>query len=171
MDQSAFLRECAPSDPEFVLSECNPTLTSVGPSRFANPANRGRLSFDLHGERFGLLCGGVLALGASTSFAAARAGILAGLKPADLILTRFGMDYLLARLAGPMAVQALMQGLLQGVIAITAYSQAIRSLGVSRAVLLPAMVPAVSILIGIPIVGEIPGALQLHYIQSFPGCS
>ena len=34
-------------------------------------------------------------------------------------------------------------------------------LGVSRAVLFPAIVPAVSVLIGIPIVGEIPGALQI----------
>jgi len=72
-----------------------------------------------------------------------------------------GLDYLRARPAGPMAAQALVQGLLQGTIALTAYSQAIRNLGVSRAVLFPAMVPAVSILIGIPIVGEIPGPLQL----------
>jgi drug/metabolite transporter (DMT)-like permease len=42
-----------------------------------------------------------------------------------------------------------------------AYSQAIRVLGVSRAVLFPAMVPAVSILIGIPIVGEIPNGIQI----------
>ena len=42
-----------------------------------------------------------------------------------------------------------------------AYSQAIRVLGVSRAVLFPAMVPAVSILIGIPIVGEVPNTTQI----------
>jgi drug/metabolite transporter (DMT)-like permease len=34
-------------------------------------------------------------------------------------------------------------------------------LGVSRAVLFPAMVPAVSIIIGIPIVGEFPNAFQI----------
>ena len=50
---------------------------------------------------------------------------------------------------GAMAMQALVQGVGQGVLAITAYSQAIRVLGVSRAVLFPAMVPAVSILVGI----------------------
>jgi len=32
---------------------------------------------------------------------------------------------------------------------------------VSRAVLFPAIVPALSVLVGIPIVGEIPGALQI----------
>jgi drug/metabolite transporter (DMT)-like permease len=61
----------------------------------------------------------------------------------------------------PMLMQALVQGLMQGVVALTAYSQAIRVLGVSRAVLFPAMVPAVSILIGIPIVGEVPNATQI----------
>jgi drug/metabolite transporter (DMT)-like permease len=42
------------------------------------------------------------------------------------------------------------------------YGQAIRVLGVSRAVLFPAMVPAVSIMIGIPIVGEFPDAVQIY---------
>ena len=42
-----------------------------------------------------------------------------------------------------------------------AYSQAVILLGVSRAVLFPAIVPAVSVLIGIPIVGEIPSVLQI----------
>lgn len=76
-------------------------------------------------------------------------------------LAWFGWDHLLARPAGPMATQALVQGLGQGVLAIIAYSQAIRVLGVSRAVLFPAMVPAVSVLVGIPIVGEIPNATQI----------
>lgn len=76
-------------------------------------------------------------------------------------LTWYGLSHALALPPVPMAMQALVQGLLQGVIAITAYSQAIRVLGVSRAVLFPAMVPAVSILVGIPIVGEIPNLLQI----------
>lgn len=42
-----------------------------------------------------------------------------------------------------------------------AYSQAVMLLGVSRAVLFPAIVPAVSVVLGIPIVGEIPSALQV----------
>jgi drug/metabolite transporter (DMT)-like permease len=73
----------------------------------------------------------------------------------------YGLAHLLARPPGPMAVQALIQGLLQGVLAITAYGQAVRILGVSRAVLFPAMVPAVSIVIGIPIVGEVPNTVQI----------
>jgi len=59
-----------------------------------------------------------------------------------------------------LAVQGVVQGLVQAVINIMAYSRAIAILGVSRAVLFPAIVPAISILIGIPLLGEIPNALQ-----------
>ena len=62
---------------------------------------------------------------------------------------------------GVLAFQGLVQGGLQGAITMVAYSQAVILLGVSRAVLFPAIVPAVSVLVGIPIVGEIPSALQI----------
>ena len=55
---------------------------------------------------------------------------------------------------GQVAVQALLQGDMQGAIGIVAYTHTIRVLGVSRAVLFPASVPAVSILIGIPVLGK-----------------
>ncbi len=42
-----------------------------------------------------------------------------------------------------------------------AYGKAVAILGVSRAVLFPAIVPAISILIGIPLVGEWPAPLQI----------
>ena len=76
-------------------------------------------------------------------------------------LAWYGMDHVRALPLGAMAVQGLVQGFGQGVLAITAYSQAIRVLGVSRAVLFPAMVPAVSIVIGVPIVHELPNAYQI----------
>jgi hypothetical protein len=40
-------------------------------------------------ERWGFLCGAIMALGASLSFAAARAGILGGLLAVDMIFARF----------------------------------------------------------------------------------
>ncbi len=76
-------------------------------------------------------------------------------------LAWYGVAHVRALPLGAMAVQGLVQGFGQGVLAITAYSQAIRVLGVSRAVLFPAMVPAVSIVIGIPIVHEFPNAYQI----------
>src|SRR5689334_9890438 len=40
-------------------------------------------------QRWGVLCGAIMALGASLSFAAARAGILGGLLAVDMIFARF----------------------------------------------------------------------------------
>jgi drug/metabolite transporter (DMT)-like permease len=62
---------------------------------------------------------------------------------------------------GTLAFQGLIQGGVQGALTMYAYGQAVMLLGVSRAVLFPAIVPALSVLIGIPIVGEIPGLLQI----------
>mgnify|MGYP003377124425 CR=1 FL=1 len=70
--------------------------------------------------------------------------------------------------AGQVAIQALVQGVLQGAIGIVAYSHAIRVLGVSRAVLFPASVPAMAILVGIPTLGEIPTVLQLVGVALVP---
>jgi drug/metabolite transporter (DMT)-like permease len=72
-----------------------------------------------------------------------------------------GSAHLVALPAGALALQGLVQGGLQGAITMAAYGQAVVLLGVSRAVLFPATVPALSVLVGIPIVGEIPSALQI----------
>jgi drug/metabolite transporter (DMT)-like permease len=70
-------------------------------------------------------------------------------------------EHLAALPVAALAFQGLVQGGLQGVITMIAYGQAVVLLGVSRAVLFPAIVPAVSIIVGIPIVGEIPSPLQI----------
>ncbi len=72
-----------------------------------------------------------------------------------------GLPHLLSLPVRSLVVQGLLQGGLQGVVGIIGYSHAIRVLGVSRAVLFPASVPAVSILIGIPILNEIPATEQI----------
>jgi len=72
-----------------------------------------------------------------------------------------GSAHLAALPVGTLAFQGLVQGGLQGAITMVAYAQAVALLGVSRAVLFPATVPALSVLVGIPIVGEIPSALQV----------
>jgi drug/metabolite transporter (DMT)-like permease len=76
-------------------------------------------------------------------------------------LAWMGATHLALLPLGTLAVQGLVQGGLQGAITMVAYSQAVILLGVSRAVLFPAVVPAVSVLLGIPIVGEIPSLLQI----------
>lgn len=72
-----------------------------------------------------------------------------------------GIDRLLALPTDALLAQGIAQGLIQGVVTLLAYSKAIAILGVSRAVLFPAIVPAISILIGIPLVGEWPDAMQI----------
>jgi drug/metabolite transporter (DMT)-like permease len=69
--------------------------------------------------------------------------------------------HLAALPVGPLVFQGLIQGGLQGAITMAAYGQAVVLLGVSRAVLFPATVPALSVLVGIPIVGETPSAAQV----------
>lgn len=60
-----------------------------------------------------------------------------------------------------MALQGLMQGAVLTIFTMTAYSLTVELLGVNRAVLFPAILPAVSILIGIPLLGEIPSIIQI----------
>ena len=72
-----------------------------------------------------------------------------------------GLDRLMTLPADALLAQGIAQGLIQGVVTLLAYGKAIAILGVSRAVLFPAIVPAISILIGIPLVGEWPDATQI----------
>ena len=80
---------------------------------------------------------------------------------APIYLAYRGPAHVLDLPLGLLAVQGVVQGLVQAVITIMAYSRAIAILGVSRAVLFPAIVPAISIMIGVPLLGEIPTTLQI----------
>ena len=93
--------------------------------------------------------------------ATAVVAVLSFLLTTPIYLGVMGIAHLQALPLGMLVFQGLVQGDLQGAITMVAYSQAVIFLGVSRAVLFPAIVPALSVLVGIPIVGEIPGALQI----------
>lgn len=93
--------------------------------------------------------------------ATAAVAVLSMVIATPVYLSWKGLDHLMALPLGALVFQGVVQGGLQGVITMVAYSQAVVLLGVSRAVLFPATVPAISVLVGIPIVGEIPGALQI----------
>lgn len=93
--------------------------------------------------------------------ATAVVSVLSFLISTPVYLLWVGTAHLAALPAGTLALQGLIQGGLQGAVTMVAYSQAVVLLGVSRAVLFPAIVPAVSVLVGIPIVGEIPSLLQI----------
>ena len=93
--------------------------------------------------------------------ATAVVAVLSMVVTTPVYLLWMGVEHLMSLPFATLAFQGLVQGGLQGVITMIAYSQAVVLLGVSRAVLFPAIVPAVSVLVGIPIVGEIPGPLQI----------
>lgn len=76
-------------------------------------------------------------------------------------LVWFGAGHLASLPTGPLLLQGVTQGLVQGVIGLIAYSRAVHLLGVSRAVLFPTIVPAASVLSGIPVLGEMPTPLQV----------
>ncbi|MBJ3778167.1 DMT family transporter [Acuticoccus mangrovi] len=62
---------------------------------------------------------------------------------------------------GTLLVQILVQGVCAGFLAVVAYGRAVDALGASRAALFPALVPAVALVIGIPITGELPTSMEL----------
>jgi drug/metabolite transporter (DMT)-like permease len=93
--------------------------------------------------------------------ATAVVSVLSCLVSTPAYLLWAGSAHLAALPLATLVFQGLIQGGLQGAVTMVAYGQAVVLLGVSRAVLFPAVVPAVSVLLGIPIVGEIPSALQI----------
>ncbi|HTE36620.1 MAG TPA: DMT family transporter [Reyranella sp.] len=93
--------------------------------------------------------------------ATAVVSVLSCLVSTPAYLLWAGSAHLAALPLATLAFQGLIQGGLQGAITMVAYGQAVVLLGVSRAVLFPAIVPAMSVLVGIPIVGEIPSVLQI----------
>jgi drug/metabolite transporter (DMT)-like permease len=72
-----------------------------------------------------------------------------------------GIDRLVATPAMMLVAQVIVQGVLSGVVAVIAYTRAVQLLGAAKAAIFPALVPAVAIIIGIPVTGEIPTSLQL----------
>ena len=68
---------------------------------------------------------------------------------------------LLAAAPGFVALQALAHGIGAGLVAVLAYSRAVVLLGPGRAAFFGAMVPGAASLLAIPVLGEIPSALQV----------
>ncbi|MFN4308944.1 MAG: DMT family transporter [Ferrovibrio sp.] len=93
--------------------------------------------------------------------ATAAVSALAALAYVPAYLVFVGIDRLSALPLPMLAAQILVQGVLSGVVAVIAFSRAVQLLGASRASAFPALVPAVAILIGIPVTGELPTFLQI----------
>ena len=62
--------------------------------------------------------------------------------------------------AGVLVTQALVQGVLSGVVAVYAYGRAAAALGAARAAVFAALVPVMAVVAGVPVAGEWPVGLQ-----------
>ncbi|MCO5066291.1 MAG: DMT family transporter [Rhizobiaceae bacterium] len=69
-----------------------------------------------------------------------------------------------------MIIQGMIHGGLSGVVGLFAYAAAVRHLGAGRSGLFPSIVPAVSIVISIPVLNQIPNGLEIFAaVLSFAG--
>ncbi len=87
--------------------------------------------------------------------------VLSGVVLVPVVAVTSGFGRILALPAPELAAQLVVQGVLSGVVAVLAFTAAVKWLGASRAAAFPAMVPVTATLIGIPVAGEWPTALQL----------
>ncbi len=71
-----------------------------------------------------------------------------------------GFERLAAASPSLLAVNVVVQGLLAGAAAVVAYGRAVAALGAARAAMLPALVPGIAMLLGIPLLGEWPSSAQ-----------
>lgn len=93
--------------------------------------------------------------------ATAAVSVLSVLIYGPLYLGFVGVERLLAQPLSVLVPQIVVQGLLSGVVAVIAFSAAVQRLGAGRAAVFPALVPAVAIVLGIPIAAEWPTSLQM----------
>lgn len=59
------------------------------------------------------------------------------------------------------SLQVVFQGVLAGVVAVFAFGRTVSLLGAGRAALFPSLVPGLAVILAVPILGEIPTALQI----------
>jgi len=93
--------------------------------------------------------------------ATACMSVLSGVIFVPLYLMGDGPPRLLALAPAMLATQVIMQGVLSGIVAVFAYSAAVERIGAGRAGVFGALVPGVGILLGIPLVGDLPTVWQV----------
>lgn len=93
--------------------------------------------------------------------ATAAVSVLSAIAYVPWYLAEEGADRLLATTPGMVLSQFVVQGLLSGIVAVIAFSKAVQLIGAGRAAVFPALVPAVAIVLGIPVAGEMPTGLQI----------
>lgn len=93
--------------------------------------------------------------------ATAVVSVISGLVYSSIYIATHDLSALLHVGPAILTQQVIVLGALSGVVALFAFSRAVQYLGPARASLFPAFAPAIAILIGIPLAGEVPTALQM----------
>ena len=88
--------------------------------------------------------------------ATATVSVLSAAVVAPAYLTARGVGALLQFPLEILLTQALVQGILLGVVAVVAFTHPVRRLGAAQAACFPATVPAIALVVGIPVTGELP---------------
>jgi len=86
--------------------------------------------------------------------------VLSGALYSPVYLALAGTQRLSATPIAMLIEQGVVQGLLSGIVALFTFARAVQYLGAGRAALFPALAPAVAILLGVPLVGELPTIAQ-----------
>lgn len=86
--------------------------------------------------------------------------VLSGAIYSPLYLALAGTQRLSVTPIAMLIEQGVVQGLLSGIVALFTFARAVQYLGAGRAALFPALAPAVAILLGVPLVGELPTIAQ-----------
>lgn len=93
--------------------------------------------------------------------ATAAVSVISAVAYVPIYLAFAHWDTLSAAPAGALAAQIVVQGILSAVVAAFAYARTVQIIGPTRAAIFPAVVPAIAMLVGVPVTGEIPTPLQL----------
>lgn len=93
--------------------------------------------------------------------ATASVGIVSLLIYSPIYLMFFGFERLRNIAIEQLIIQGVVQGLLAGVIAMILFSLAVKNIGAARASLFPALLPITTLVVGLPLTGEL-----LTYLQS-----
>jgi len=86
--------------------------------------------------------------------------IISALVVVPVALTYNSIDRLATLSIGMLLTQFVVQGVFSGVLAVVTFSKAVELLGASTAAIFPAVVPAFTLVIGIPITGEVPSLVE-----------
>jgi len=92
--------------------------------------------------------------------ATAALSLVAALVVVPIFFASSNLNRIAALAPAELVMQIAVQGVLAGVIAVIAFGYSVQVLGASRAAMFPALVPAATLVLGVPITGEIPTAIE-----------